>query len=194
MKRMILLLGLCCFGFIVQAQEFFIHPLRGYGDTTTIIAILKQEIRENQETCRRYLDAVYAWNKQLPQYEKSREKWLKQIKNKVLTRELKYNLKDTSILADKRFWIYVYFDKKGEVFTVTFEIEEHIYNLLPEKWVRETFNLLMKEKIDITEFWDLSSLKPNAIAGIHFSVRDFFFGRIREQKQLKTYSMRDPGD
>ncbi len=182
MKKIILLISFCCFGFIMQAQEFLIESLGGYSDSTVIIYISNRNMREDRTLLFRYLSSDDG--KLFSKHEEFRKKWLKQIKNEVLTRELKHSLKDTSIFADKRFWIYVYFDKEGKVFTVTFEIEKHIYNLLPEKWVKETFNFLMKEKINITEIWETSSAKPDALARMKFSVKDFFLGKIRDQKEL----------
>ena len=183
MKRIIFLVSFCCFSFIVQAQKFLIEPVRFCGDTTILMWISDQKIRENHDLL--FRQATSDLGKRFYQHEEFRKKWLKQIRNKVLTRELKHSLKDTSILADRRFWINVYFDKEGKVFTVVFEIEKHIYDLLPEKWVKETFNCLMKETINTTEFWDSFPARPNALAEMKFSVRDFFLGKIRDQKELK---------
>lgn len=192
MKKLILLISFCCFGFIIQAQEFLIDSLHFHGDTAIIVGVTERRIIENHDLLLRYVSADHG--KRFAQNEELRKRWLKQIKNKVLTKELKYNLKDSSILADRRFWIDVYFDKEGDVFTVVFEMEKCIYNLLPEKWVKETFNFLMKEKINTTEFWDSFSSRPDALAEMRFSVRDFFLGKIRDQKQLETNSTKDPQD
>lgn len=170
----------------MQAQEFLIEAL-GSCDTSAVMYISDRKMREDRILLFRYLSSDDG--KLFSQHEEFRKKWLKQIENKVLTRELKHRLKDTSLLADKRFWIYAYFDKEGKIFTVTFEIERHIYNLLPEKWVKETFNFLMQERINITEIWETSSAKPDALARMKFSVRDFFCGKIRDQKELREKPM-----
>lgn len=123
--------------------------------------------------------------KKLPEFTGLREKWLKKIKNKVLSKELKHCLKDTSILGDKQFGIDVYFEKDGTVFTITFEIEHHLYEILPEKWVKETFNTLMKEQINATKFWDFtSSKKTDPLGVIRISVKDLIIGMIRNQEEL----------
>ena len=122
-----LLISFCCFGFIIQAQEFLIDSLHFHGDTAIIVGVTERRIIENHDLLLRYVSADHG--KRFAQNEELRKRWLKQIKNKVLTKELKYNLKDSSILADRRFWIDVYFDKEGDVFTVVFEMEKCIYNL-----------------------------------------------------------------
>ena len=186
MKKIVLLVSLCCFGFITRAQKFLIEPLRHYGDTTVIMCISDQKIRENRDLLLRYVTSDFG--KRFSQHEEVRKKWLKQIKTKIFTRELRHSLKDTSVLADKIFWIRIYFDKDGTVFTVTFEVEKDIYKLLSEKWMKETFNCLMKERINTTEFWDFSSSESDDLARMDISVRDFFRGKIRDQKELNDHN------
>lgn len=185
---MILLLSFCCFGFITQAQEFFIINVGYNGHGGIYKDDVNTNIWEKRLVGSPLLLRIGRINKleKLPEFPKLREKWLKKIKRKILTKELKHCLKDTSIFDDKRFCIDVYFEKDGTVFTILFEIEQHLYEILPEKWVKETFNTLMKERINATEFWNFaSSDKPDRLGIVSIFVKDFFFGKIRDQEELR---------
>ncbi len=220
MKRILLLVSFCCFGFIMQAQDFFIQNI-GY--------LIEEDIYKSLDDrgyCTRFHGFIgdgsiykkgpcntYIWEKRLigtplllrigrindtkklPEFSELREKWLEKIKKKILSKELKHCLKDTSIFGDKRFWIDVYFEKDGTVFTILFEIEQHLYKILPEKWVKETFNTLMKERINATEFWDfISSKESDPLGVISISVRDLFFGKIRDQEVRGRCPIKAPQD
>lgn len=197
MKKIILLLSFCCFGFIVQAQEFLIQNIGYIGHGGIYKGIYNTHIWEKRLMGSPLLLRIGRINKleKLPEFPKLREKWLKKIKRKILTKELKHCLKDTSVFGDKQFWIDVYFEKDGTVFTILFEIEQHLYKILPEKWVKEVFNALMKERINAAEFWNFaSSDKPDPLGVVSISVRDFFFGKIRDQEVREKYPMKDPRD
>lgn len=197
MKKIILLISFCCFGFITQAQEFVIQNVGYIGHGGIYKDILNTNIWEKRLMGSPLLLRIGRINdtKELPEFPKLREKWLKKLKKEVLSKELKHCLKDTSVFGDKRFWIDVFFEKDGTVFTIFFEIEQHLYEMLPEKWVKETFNALMKERIKATEFWDFaSSKKTDPLGVISIPVRDLFFGKIRDQDVLKKCPMKDPQD
>ena len=197
MKKIILLLSFCCFGFIVQAQEFLIQNIGYIGHGGIYKDILNTHIWEKRLMGNPLLLRICRANdsKKLPDFPELRKKWLEKIKKKVLSKELKNCLKDTSVFGDKRFWIDVYFEKDGTVFTILFEIEQHLYKILPEKWVKEVFNALMKERINAAEFWNFaSSDKPDPLGVVSISVRDFFFGKIRDQEVREKYPMKDPRD
>lgn len=219
MKRILLLVSFCCFGFIMQAQDFFIQNI-GY--------LIEEDVYKSLDDrgyCTRFHGFIgdgsiykkgpcntYIWEKRLmgsplllrigrindtkklPEFPELREEWLKKIKKKILSKELKHCLKDTSNSGDKRFWIDVHFEKDGTVFTVSFEIEQHLYEILPEKWVKETFNTLMKERINAAAFWDFNSSKePDPLGVIRISVWDLFFGKIRDQEELRAKPTKPKG-
>ena len=197
MKKIILLISFCCFGFIMQAQEFFIQNIGYLGHGGIYKDILNTHIWEKRLMGNPLLLRITRAGdtKKLPEFSELREKWLEKIKKKVLSKELKHCLKDTSIFGDKRFWIDVYFEKDGTVSTILFEIEQHLYEILPEKWVKETFNTLMKERINATEFWDFTSSKESDPLGvISISIRDLFFGKIRDQEVRGRYPIKDSQD
>lgn len=197
MKKIILLISFCCFVFIMQAQEFFIQNIGYLGHGGIYKDILNTHIWEKRLIGTPLLLRIGRINdtKKLPEFSELREKWLEKIKKKILSKELKHCLKDTSIFGDKRFWIDVYFEKDGTVFTILFEIEQHLYKILPEKWVKETFNTLMKERINATEFWDFTSSKESDPLGvISICVRDLFFGKIRDQEVREREPIKDPQD
>lgn len=195
MKKLILIISFCCLGFIVQAQKFLTQNIAfsSYGDSYKNIyntRIMDYRLIEDSTL---YRLGMKNDPKKLPEFSKQREKWLKKIEKKVLTKELKHCLKDTSVFGNKRFWIDVYFEKDGTVFTILFEIEQHLYKILPEKWVKETFNSLMKERIKTTDFWNFASSKePETLGIISISVRDLLFKKIRDQDVREKYPIIDP--
>lgn len=187
MKKIILLISFCCFGLILQAQEFWILNIGYMGHGGIDKELYNTNIWEKRLMGNPLLLRIGRFDdtKKLPQFAELREKWLKKIKNKVLSKELKHCLNDTSTLGDKQFGIDVYFEKDGTVSTITFEIEHRLYEILPEKWVKETFNTLMKEQINATKFWDFTSSKQTDPLGvIRISVKDLIIGKIRNQEEL----------
>lgn len=197
MEKVLLLISFCCFGFIMQAQEFLIQNIGYIGHGGIYKGIVNTHIWEKHLMGNPLLLRICRANdfRKLPDFPELQKKWLEKIKKKVLSKELKHCLKDTSIFGDKRFWIDVYFEKDGTVSTILFEIEQHLYEILPEKWVKETFNTLMKERINAAGFWDTASLKePDFLGVISISVRDFFFGKIRDQEVRGRHPIKDSQD
>ncbi len=111
MKRIVLLVSFCCIYFITQAQEFIVSPMRHCDDTTVIVYISDRSMREDMTLIYRYLHSDDG--KRFSRHEEVRKEWLRKIKSKVLTKELKHSLKDMSGgLADQEFRIYVYVKRR----------------------------------------------------------------------------------
>ncbi|MEY8590018.1 hypothetical protein AALK14_01030 [Butyricimonas hominis] len=193
MKKVILFFSFYCFISVLHAQEFWITQ-GGYYLTpdNVLVYIWDLKIKNEPEQLLRYIRSLHESDK-TSNFSENRKKWIEKVKDKISTKEIERRLKD-SVLLSKDFFIEVSFDKEGKVFTVGFTISKPIYELLPEKWLKETFSRLMKEKVKASDFFDFSS-RPERIGQITFSVTDLITGRFREEKEYyKEQYERKPKD
>ena len=167
-KRLIFFIGFCCLLSNVSAQEFFVMKIKS-GDSQEYHANVEEKrISKNpEEFLFRYVigsDSV----KRLAGYEEQRARWMQSKKDELLSSVLDSLLSNEGV-KDTDFLVYVFFNEDGSVFTVNFSIVERIYDRLPEECLKDMFNVLMREKLDVSEFWNFETkVKTSALGKKYF--------------------------
>lgn len=159
MKKLLLLLVFCCFVSILQAQEFKIEyynlPEQKEGEKDHV-SIRVKDI-DTALGVPYYRISLLATR--TPEFSENCEKWANQVVKKIITKEIRDVLKDTSRLKGKELGLCLYFDKTGKVLTVTFFFSRSIFEQLPVNQFKDIYRKLMKEKIHTSDFCDFES-KP----------------------------------
>lgn len=157
MKKIIFLLGFCCMVSALKAQEFCVLGITTPDQPECHKNVMDKEINDDpEEFLSRRLESNNV--ERLAAFNALREEWIRDRKEELLTPALDSLLSD-SVLMSEKFSILIYFNPDGSVFTLEFWIEESIYNRLPNGWLKDTFNKLMREKLNASEFWNFSTSK-----------------------------------
>lgn len=181
MRKWTLLVGFCCIVSLANAQEFTIMEM---GNLTLLI----DKKLHDREYFLRYVN-LDNWGKRKAAYDRLREEWLKSKKSELISPALDSLLSDTMLL-EKEFTIYIAFNRDSSVFTLGFMIANEIYDRLPEGWEKDMYNRLIKLRIDVSRFWDFSSLgeytkgEEYAMGYLEFSITDLKKGVIRPQREV----------
>ncbi|MEY8590019.1 hypothetical protein AALK14_01035 [Butyricimonas hominis] len=177
MKRIILFVVFLVSFFYVQAQEFDLCKYVHYRNADSMMFVITDsKINKDTNLFNRFTRICGPMDR-VPDFKKNREEWIIDIKGKILSEELERILQDSVIWA-KIFLIGVHFDHEGNMLTVSFVIDKVIYELLPENWLKDIFNRLMKEKINVSDFYDFGSYRERS-AMITIPVNDLVNGHIR---------------
>ena len=185
MKRMIFLMGFCCLVSMLEAQEFIIDRIRLATDTTheVRVHVNDRELyygKPEEDYILRFIKSSNAVE-QMEGYNGWREKWLLDRKSAILTPALDTMLSD-ACLWNKTFDISIYFNGDGTVFTVYFVISDTIYKRLLPEWLKNTFNQLMKERIEASRLWDFSPAGESGFGRMDILVTDLKRGVITPQR------------
>ena len=156
MKKMMLLFGFCWLLLDVHAQEFLTLKIKTYDAQEYYADVQEKEISLHPEEFATRLTFCTDSVRQLPGYEEQREKWILDKKDEILSPALDSLLSKENV-ENKNFLIHVYFNPDGTVFTVSFWIVERLYNKLPEEWLKNLFNALKDEKLDVSKFWNFGA-------------------------------------
>lgn len=157
MKKIIFLLGFCCIVSMLKAQEFYVLGITTPDQPECHKNVMDKEINDDPEE---FLSRRLESNNvaRLAAFNALREEWIRDRKEELLTPALDSLLSD-SVLVSKKFSILIYFNPDGSVFTLEFWIAESIYDRLPDGWLKDTYNKLMREKLNASGFWDFSTSK-----------------------------------
>ena len=180
MKKMFLLLGFCCFISILQAQEFKIEYYKLIDQKEGEANYVSIRIENIDEALGIPFYSFFSYKaSKVSDYLKNCEKWANQNLKKIVTKEIKKILRDTTKLEGKRFVMTVYFDKQGKVLTVIFSLSQSIYDRLTVNQFKEIYRKLMKEKIQSSDFCEFEAKS----VGIGTLGIDFI--KLVQEKRLK---------
>ena len=190
MRRFILAVMFCALCAISSAQEFSVKRFRVAAPTHDHVRILDAEWAKKAKNVSRYTWPLYRGTP-LPKFEEWRREWLEDRESDFLTPDLDTLWQDTARWKRDDFLIELVFGQDGRVFTVIFQMDEAVYNRLPENWLKNTFNRLMEEKIDAVRYWDFSRTGKKGTGRIYFSLLDLKTGDIPCQYYQSSPSKED---